>query len=69
MFNVHDFPTAGLIRPGMEVITADGRRAGYVVAVEAGEIVTRAPERRIPFAWIRRIDDDVHIARRLVQLS
>jgi hypothetical protein len=69
MFNVHDFASAGLIRPGMEVITADGRLAGYVVAVEAGAIVTRAPERRIPFEWIRRIDDDVHIRQRFPQLA
>jgi sporulation protein YlmC with PRC-barrel domain len=69
MINIHDFASAGLIRPGMEVITADGRRAGYVAEVEADEIITRAPERRIPFDWIRRIDDDVHIARRFRQLS
>jgi Uncharacterized protein conserved in bacteria (DUF2171) len=68
MTTIQEFAGPKLIKPGMEVITADGRRAGYVVAVESGEIVTRTPERRIPFDWIRRIDDDVHIAPRYRQL-
>jgi len=57
------------VRAGMEVITADGKRAGYVVRVESGELVTREPERHLPLDWIRRIDDDVHIGRHYYQLA
>ncbi|TMJ43325.1 MAG: DUF2171 domain-containing protein [Alphaproteobacteria bacterium] len=57
------------VRAGMEVITADGKHAGYVVRVESGELVTREPERHLPLDWIRRIDDDVHIGRHYYQLA
>ena len=54
----------------MEIITSDGKRAGYVVDVASGEIVARSPDRRIPLSWIRRVDDDdVYIARRLCELD
>jgi len=68
MFNNIQFRAAALIKPGMEVITSDGKRAGYVVTVLAGELVTRSPERRIPLEWVRRVDDDVYIALRAQQL-
>jgi hypothetical protein len=54
----------------MEIVTSDGRRAGYVVDVASGEIIARNPDRRIPLSWIRRIDDhDVHIAPRWCDLD
>jgi hypothetical protein len=54
----------------MEIITSDGRRAGYVVDVASGEIIARNPDRHIPLSWIRRIDsEDVHIAPRLCDLD
>jgi hypothetical protein len=61
--------TANQIRPDMPIITADGKRAGYVVTVASGEIVARTPERHIPVRWIRRVDEDVYIARRLKELD
>ncbi|MGE0005409.1 MAG: DUF2171 domain-containing protein [Parvibaculaceae bacterium] len=59
----------GLIRPDMEIITSDGRRAGYVADVASGEIISHTPVRRIPLTWIRRVDDDVYIAPRFNQLD
>jgi hypothetical protein len=59
----------GAVRPGMEVITADGKHAGFVVRVESGEVVTREPERHLPLDWIRHVNDDVHIGRRYYQLA
>jgi hypothetical protein len=54
----------------MEIITSDGKRAGYVVDVASGEIIARDPDRRIPLSWIRRVDaDDVYIAPRLRDLD
>jgi hypothetical protein len=52
----------------MEVITRDGKKAGYVATVKTGEIVTHSPERRIPLDYVRRVDDDVHIGLRAQQL-
>lgn len=61
---------SGTIRPDMEIITSDGKRAGYVVDVASGEIVARNPNRRIPLSWIRRVDaEDVYIAPRLRELD
>jgi hypothetical protein len=58
------------IKPDMEIITADGKRAGYVVDVIWGEIVARAPARRIPLAWLRSVDEhDVYIAAHLRELA
>ena len=68
MFERQKLASVASIRVGMEVITADGKRAGYVVTIESGEIVTRDPERHLPLTWIRRIDDDVHISARSQQL-
>lgn len=60
---------AGPIKPGMEIITADGKRAGYVAGVASGAIISNHPRRRIPLSWIRRIDHDVFIAPRFDQLD
>jgi len=61
---------SGTIRQDMEIITSDGKRAGYVVDVASGEIIARNPDRRIPLSWIRRVDDDdVYIAPRLSDLD
>ncbi len=68
MYERQKFASVAAIRPGMEVITADGKRAGYVAAVESGEIVTRDPKRHLPLDLIRRIDEDVHISARSQQL-
>lgn len=68
MFSAFTFKAAQLIAPGMEVITSDGKRAGYVETVDGGEIVTRSPRRRISLDTIRRVDDDVHIGLRAQQL-
>lgn len=64
----HNFKTAKLIAPGMEVITADGKRAGYVESVNGGHIVTHSPRRRISLDAIRRVEDDVYIGLRAQQL-
>jgi hypothetical protein len=65
------FPTeaVALIKGDMEIITSDGKRAGYVADVASGEIISHTPARRIPLSWIRRVDDDVHIAPKLNQLK
>jgi len=60
---------AGPIKPDMEIITSDGKRAGYVADVAFGQIVSHTPVRRIPLSWIRRVDHDVYIAPRLNQLE
>jgi hypothetical protein len=68
MFNNHTFKNAQRIAPGMEVITADGKRAGYVETVVGAEMVTRSPKRHIPLDCIRRVDEDVYIGLRAQQL-
>jgi hypothetical protein len=65
----HKSTASNAIRPDMLIITADGKCAGYVVTIAAGEIVARTPERHIPLRWIRRVDEDVYIARRLKELD
>jgi hypothetical protein len=58
------------VKPDMEIITADGKRAGFVVDVVWGEIIVRAPPRRIPLGWLRRVNKDgVHIAPNLRDLD
>lgn len=57
------------IKPGMEIITRDGKRAGYVVEVAPGELISQFPARRIPLHFIRRVDEaDVYISPRLLDL-
>lgn len=68
MFNNTQFEVAALIKPGMEVITRDGKRAGYVDTISTGEITTRSPKRRISLNYVRRVDDDVYISLRAQQL-
>jgi hypothetical protein len=68
MFNDRKFTAAARIEPGMEVITADGKRAGYVASVDTGEIVTESPKHRIPLGYVRRVDDDVYVGLRASQL-
>lgn len=68
MFNHHTFKNAQLIAPGMEVITADGKRAGYVETVKGAEMVTYSPKRHIPLDCIRRVNEDVYIGLRAQQL-
>jgi len=65
MFNRIAPKVAAIIKRDMEIITSDGRRAGYVADVASGEILSHSPARRIPLDWIRRVDEDVHIAPRL----
>lgn len=70
MLNRFDITSTGAIRPGMEIITRDGRRAGYVAQIVTGQLVTDRPVRRIPLHWIRRVDQaDVYIERRLADLD
>ena len=69
MLNQATFKAAALIKRDMEIITSDGRRAGYVATVASGEIVSHSPARRIPLGWIRQVDEDVHISPRLSQLD
>ena len=69
MLDRFDAPSPKVIKPGMEIITKDGRRAGYVANVSRGEIIARFPVRQIPLNWIRRVDDeDVYIEPRLADL-
>ncbi len=63
-------PAFTAVKPDMEIITADGKRAGYVIDVVWGEIVARAPARRIPLSWLQRVNkDDVYIAAHLRELD
>lgn len=68
MFNDLKFPVPALIEPGMEVITSDGKRAGYVASISTSEIVTESPRHHIPLDHVRRVDDDVYVGLRATQL-
>lgn len=69
MLDRFDAPFPKVIKPGMEIITKDGRRAGYVANVARGQIIARFPARQIPLSLIRRVDDeDVYIEPRLADL-
>jgi hypothetical protein len=70
MLNRFDATPAGAIKPGMEIITKDGKRAGYVARVSSGELMSERPARRIPLHWIRRVEaTDVYIEPRLAELE
>jgi len=69
MFNQIALKAAAVIKRDMEIVTSDGRRAGYVADVASGEIISHSPARKIPLGWIRKVDEDVHIAPRLYQLD
>jgi hypothetical protein len=58
------------VRKEMEVITADGRRAGYVSQCVGGQIYMVQSNRPIPKEWIRRVyRQDVYISKRLSELA
>jgi hypothetical protein len=52
------------IKTRMQVISADGRRLGYVERIAEAEIITVLPCRHIPLTSIRRVTDDVYVAQR-----
>jgi hypothetical protein len=53
----------------MEVITADGRRAGYVKSCTADRIFLNESDQPIPKEWIRRVGRDVYISKRWHELA
>jgi hypothetical protein len=58
------------VRKEMEIITADGRRAGHVSQCDGGQIYMVQSNRPIPKEWIRRVDrQDVYISKRLSELA
>lgn len=52
------------IKTHMQVISADGRRVGYVERIANNEIVTMLPCCHISLGSIRRVTDDVYISQR-----
>lgn len=67
--SLRDDPIAH-VRKEMEVITADGRRAGHVSQCVGGQIYMVQSNRPIPKEWIRRVDrQDVYISKRLSELA
>jgi hypothetical protein len=59
-----------LVCKAMEIITADGRRAGYVSACTAGQIFMETSDQPIPKEWIRRVDrGEVYISKRWYELT
>jgi hypothetical protein len=62
-------PPEEKIETDMQVITADGKLAGYVLRLVDDEIITHHPHRRIPVTWVRRVTDDVYIGRRAPDLT
>jgi hypothetical protein len=53
----------------MEVITAEGRRAGYVRRCTAARIFLNESDRPIPKEWIRRVDREVYVSKRWTDLT
>jgi len=53
----------------MEVITADGRRAGYVKSCTADQIFMNESDQPIPKEWIRRMDRDVYVSKHWSDLT
>jgi hypothetical protein len=62
-------PQDAHIKSHMQVISADGRRVGYVERITETEIITVLPCRHISLASIRRVTDDVYIAQRYDDLQ
>ena len=56
------------VRKEMEIITADGRCAGFVSACTANQIFTSTSSQVIPKEWIRRVDREVYISKRWYEL-
>jgi len=57
------------VRDEMEVITADGRCAGHVSGHTASQIFMNRSDQTIPKEWIRRVDREVYISKRLYELA
>ena len=57
------------VRKEMEIITADGRCAGYVSGCTADQIFMSKSPRIIPREWIRRVDREVYISKRWYELA
>jgi hypothetical protein len=47
------------MEPGMEIISSDGRRVGYVGPAQVGISEFAISENTIPSGWIARIDREV----------
>ena len=57
------------VRKEMEIITADGRCAGYVSECTANQIFMSKSSQTIPKEWIRRVDREVYISKRWYELT
>jgi hypothetical protein len=57
------------VRQEMEIITADGRRAGHVSGCSANQIFMSQSDQTIPKEWIRRVDREVYISKRWYELA
>jgi hypothetical protein len=57
------------VRKEMEIITADGRCAGYVSECSADQIFMSTSSHAIPKEWIRRVDREVYISKRSYELG
>jgi hypothetical protein len=57
------------VRKEMEIITADGRCAGYVSECSANQIFMSTSSQAIPKEWIRRVDREVYISKRSYELG
>ncbi|MGE0008956.1 MAG: hypothetical protein AB7S92_25700 [Parvibaculaceae bacterium] len=57
------------VRKEMQIITADGRCAGHVSDCTANLIYMGKSSRAIPKEWIRRVDREVYISKRLYEIS
>lgn len=55
--------------PGMEIITSDGKRIGYLGPPSRGNYVhvARSPH-SIPLGWIARVDGDVILRKTYAQM-
>lgn len=62
-------PQETRIMTRMEVISADGRRVGYVERMTEAQIVTLFPCRHISLASVLRVTDEVHIAQRYSEVQ
>jgi hypothetical protein len=64
---LHDFMSR--VCEKMEVITADGRRAGHVKSRTADQIFLSESDEPILKEWIRRVARDVYISKRWRELA
>lgn len=57
-------------KPGMEIITSDGRRVGYIGPPSAdGSVYLARSDKTIPVKWVARIDGDVILRRTFKQVT